>query len=523
MGYNHIMESTASYPNNDIERAAQAGAGMLPRARIAAVAPGSPADDAGFEAGCFVTAVDGQPVRDIIDWRWLASEDVMSVSYIDLDGDEGEVELEREWGEDWGFEFEGLVFDSVRQCRNACTFCFMHQLPRGMRPSLSLRDDDFRLSFLVGTFVTLTNITPDDETRIIGQHLSPLRVSLQVSDGDVRRRMIGKHAAHGLEVLDRLLEAGIEFHAQVVLVPGANDGDVLVRTLEWAYARPGILNVGIVPLGYTCHQSRFDHSFNEPADARAVLDLIAPFQQRAERERGSAWVFAADEFYSNAWGDALLDHLPPTEHYGDFSLFEDGIGIIRSTVDDWQEAELDGTIARAADALREQGVVARMVAGYAQKEFLTPLVDRSGIADVFQPLYVANDFFGGNVDVTGLLVGRDMANAIKQAAGTAVVSPGESPHVSARLASACLYEDSGKVPAESLAGTCVLSGERRDGLYLIPKVVFNDDGVTLDDMTLEDMEKAAGQKLHMVSCSPKEYFEEIAALPKRECGWPRKG
>ena len=307
----------SQYPPKDFDR------DLTCRALVVDVIPESPADDAGFTPGCYVTAVDGTPIRDIIDWRWLTSDDIITVSYIDTDGDMGEVELEREWGEDWGFEFEGLVFDSVKQCRNACTFCFMHQLPKGMRPSLSLRDDDFRLSFLVGTFVTLTNITPDDEARIIEQHISPLRVSLQVINEDVRRRMIGKHAAHGIEVLDRLLAAGIEFHAQIVLVPD-----------------------------YTCHQSRFGHSFNEPEAARAVLELIEPLQQRALAERNTPWVFAADEFYSNAWGTELLDHVPATEHYGDFSLFEDGIGIIRSTVDDWEEAEESGAMGRCTAALR---------------------------------------------------------------------------------------------------------------------------------------------------------------------------
>ena len=462
----------SQYPPKDSERAGAC------RALIAHVESESPADDAGFTPGCFITAVDGQPVRDVIDWRWLTADDVIELSYIDTDGDEGVVELERDWGEDWGIEFEGLVFDGVKQCRNACTFCFMHQLPKGMRPSLSLRDDDFRLSFLVGTFVTLTNVTPEDEARIIEQHISPLRVSLQVSNCDVRRAMIGKHAARGPEVLDRLLAAGIEFHAQIVLVPDANDGDVLRETLDWAYARPGILNVGIVPLGYTCHQTRFDHSFNEPSAARAVLDLIEPYQRAAQVERGIPWVYAADEFYSNAWGDALLDHVPPTSHYGDFSLFEDGIGIIRSTIDDWEEAERSGLIAACAAALRAKGKVARMIAGFAQQEFLTPLVERSNIGDVFQLLYVKNDFFGGNVDVTGLLVGHDMTTAIKRDAET----------------------------------TAVADGAGAPTLYLIPSVVFNDDGITLDDMTLEDMEKAAGQSLHMVSCSPIEYFKEIVEL-----------
>ena len=165
----------SQYPSKDIERGAEGRA--LAGARIVRVAPGSPADDVGFEPGCFLTSVDGQPLRDVIDWRWLSSGDEIEVGYVDLDGDVGTVGLWREPGEDWGFEFDGLVFDGVKQCRNACTFCFMHQLPRGMRRSLYLRDDDFRLSFLVGTFVTLTNLTAADEARIVEQRISPLRVS----------------------------------------------------------------------------------------------------------------------------------------------------------------------------------------------------------------------------------------------------------------------------------------------------------------------------------------------------------
>ena len=468
------MGNRGTYPTSDAGREA---CGLRPKgARIVAVEPDSPAWDAGFEPGCYVVTVDGQPLRDVIDWRWLSGEEAITVGYVDLDGESGEVELWREAGEDWGFEFEGLVFDGVKQCRNACTFCFMRMLPRGMRPSLYLRDDDFRLSFLVGTFVTLTNMEPEDERRIVEQRISPLRVSLQVVNPEVRRRMLGRHAAHGIEVLERLLAAGIEFHAQIVLVPDENDGDVLRETLAWAYERPGILGVGIVPLGYTRFQDAFDHSFNDRDASLGLLDVIRPFQDRALAERGSAWVFAADEFYRNAYGAHLLESLPAASHYGDFSMFEDGIGIVRSTVDDWNQAKGEGVLGRCAAALRAAGLRAVMVAGCAQREFLESLVKDSCIADVFEPLYVENAFFGGNVDVTGLLVGADIAAAV----------------------SAESRRWSGSGPSVPL--------------FLVPSVVFNDDGLTLDDMTLEDMEKAAGQPLHVVSCSPLHYFGEIAQL-----------
>lgn len=488
----------ATYPTKDIvasasgarEGRASHGDGSAGRAGalIASVEPLSPADDAGFEPGCRITSVDGCPLRDLIDWRWLSADDAITVGYIDLDGESGEVELVREEGEAWGFCFDGVVFDGVRQCRNACTFCFMRQLPSGMRPSLTLRDDDFRLSFLAGTFVTLTNLEPDDERRIVEQRISPLRVSLHASDPDVRRALIGKHAQHGLDALDRLLSAGIEAHTQIVLVPGANDGAVLERTLAWAWERPGILSVGIVPLGYTRHQTLFDRSFNEPGQARAVLDAIAPFQCRARAERGTPWVFAADEFYRNAHRDDVLGNLPPASDYGDYSMFEDGIGILRSCADDWRMAVREGVAERCARALARADARARYVAGCALRETFPALIAESPLEGLLEPLFVENRFFGGNVDVTGLLCGQDAAAAIRAAAAAEAAG-----------SAACEADAPGSSPA-------------RRTLYLLPRVMFNDDGETLDGWTLEDVRKAANCPVSVVSCTPTEYLGEIAEL-----------
>ena len=465
-----------SYPSRDIVRTA-ARARKRPEAVVQMVAPESPADDAGFTPGCRILAVDGQPLRDVIDWRWLSDGDEIELSYIDTDGDAGDIVLEREEGEDWGFIFEGLVFDDVLQCRNACTFCFMHQLPKGLRPSLTLRDDDYRLSFLVGTFVTLTNLSPEDEQRIIEQRITPLHVSLQVSNREVRKKLIGRNADHGIDALDRLLEAGIQVHAQIVLVPDANDGDYLVETLNWAYERPGILDIGIVPLGYTKYQTCFDHSFNDPEASKRVLDDVAPFRERALAERGTPWVFPADEFYSNAYHEGIVDEVPDTASYGEFELFEDGIGIIRSTIDDWNEAVSLGIDVECASALRESNTVLRLVAGEAQRDFLDQLVARSPLSGWFEPFYVKNEYFGGNVNVTGLLVGGDVSQAIAK-----------------------------RVKADREAG------ETRRVLYAIQEVVFNDDNIMLDDMRLEDMVKAAGVPIAVVSCTPLDYLRQIAEL-----------
>lgn len=466
------------YPPEDVAKeAAKPRCGRRkpepPRAVVESVVPESPADDAGFTPGCIIASVDGQPVRDMIDWRWLTADDVITVGYIDTDGDAGEVELERYEGEDWGFEFTGVVFDGVKQCRNACIFCFMRQLPDDMRPSLTLRDDDFRLSFLSGTFVTFTNLSAEDEQRIIDQQISPLRLSLHASNPEVRRRIIGRHAPRGIDALENLLAHGIEFHAQIVLMPGENDGDVLRETLEWAYARPGILDICIVPLGFTKHQTCFTKSFNDPVAARAAMDTIVPVQQRALKERGTLWAFAADEFYGNAYGAQLLENLPPSAHYGDFGMFEDGVGIIRSFVDDWEAAEAAGLDAAAARALEAAGMRVRYIAGMATVHFFTPLFARGPLAGVVEPLFVQNDFFGGNVDVTGLLCCCDIVAAIR---ADAAAHPGWT--------------------------------------YVVPSVIFNDNGVTLDDASLEDMRKAAAAPVAVVSCNATGFLPELVELAR---------
>lgn len=274
---------------------------------------------------------------------------------------------------------------------------------------------------------------------------------------------------HGLQVAQRLLAAGVQMHAQIVLVPGENDGEELRRTLEWAYAQENMVQVGIVPLGFTQYQSTFTKSFNDPSDARAVLEMIAPFQQRALKERGSAWVYAADEFYSCAYPNDLLEHLPPAEFYGEFEMFEDGVGIIRSFVDDWYDAGKAGLIDKLACVLQQHNVQLRFVVGKAMDPFFGKLIRESKLHGVCEPLSVANTFFGGNVDVTGLLTGQDVAAAIQQ--------------------------DS--------------HGAGQSYIYVIPDVVLNDDGVFLDDMLLEEASWQAGVPLYAVSCNPTGFLVEI--------------
>ena len=437
---------------------------------VSAVVQDSPAYDAGFDAGCTILAVDGNALHDIIDWRWHTAGDEIHLSYIDRDGDAGEIDLIRDEGEDWGFEFQEALFDGTKQCRNSCIFCFIQQLPSDSRDSLRIRDDDYRLSFLMGNFVTFTNLDPEDEARIVEQHISPLRYSLHAYTPALRERMIGKHASYGFEAFTRLLDAGIQFHVQIVLMPQVNDGEELLRTLEWAYEQPGILSVGIVPLGYTKHQAKFVESFTSPESAQEVIHLIKPFQARALQERKHAWVHVSDEFYANAYPSSMLTELPPASYYGDFDMFDDGVGMVRAFVDDFYSCSHEQY--RAVDALQSAQAKVLFVCGCAQKAFLDALLQDSPCENNIVPLYVYNEYFGGNVNVTGLLCAQDIIIAITSALE-----------------------------------------EHEDTVFaIIPSVVFNSDGVTLDGYTIEDIAVQVTCPVHMVSCQASEFLPQITEI-----------
>lgn len=396
-------------------------------ARVEEVAPGSPAAREGLEPGMLVTHVNGCELRDMIDWDWEADGPEAYLEGVAYPGTPQEFEfectLERAWGEDWGVSFDGAVFDGMRLCRNDCTFCFMKMLPPGMRRTLYLRDDDYRLSFLQGNFVTLTNVGPDDVERIVSHALSPLNVSLHAVTPQVRARLMGRNAQRGLDVLEELLAAGVEIRAQVVLVPDENDGDELLRTLEFVEARPTVTSLGIVPLGFTRFQDRFNASFNDPARARAVVEAVRPFQLRSRAATGRTRYQLADEFYLMARLDP-----PPAEEYDGYPQYHDGIGMVRSFLD-----EADGVLAddalcagfeEARARLEAAGERLLAVSGVAAADVVRGFLARSPLAPVAEVVAVENRYFGGNVNVTGLLTACDVLGQLPDDLdGTVVALP----------------------------------------------------------------------------------------------------
>lgn len=445
---------------------------------VSAVEPGSPADEAGIIAGMTVLAAEGERLRDAIDWAWQASgqEAELLVSVPESlakelgeeDAFEFEVVITRSSGQSWGITFADPLFDGMRICMNSCLFCFMRMLPSGMRKSLYLRDDDYRLSFMQGNFVTLSNIDDEDVARIVEQRLSPLHVSLHAVGENARRVLMGPRAAIGLKRLEQLLEAGIELHTQIVLVPGVNDGAELEHTLAWVLDRPQILSCGIVPLGYTRYQNRFDHSFGTISEARRVIEQVKPMQVRSREATGRGRIHLADEFYLNA-GVAL----PTSECYDGFEQYEDGIGMVRSFIDIWEgmDAEARRLMEHAPDVTSQGGAQDASVFLLTGESFgpvLAGLVKASVFAGCVTVIAVENRFFGGNVSVAGLLCADDIIH---------------------------MFSEDGHL--------------KQAAHVYIPDVVFNADGITLDGYTIEAINEAAGYHLEVVSCEAGETFATL--------------
>ena len=396
----------------------------------------------------YVSRVNREPLTDMIVWLWEADEDEVELEVFDpSDSTTASCVLERFPGEDWGLTFNDAVFDGMRTCVNACVFCFMTMLPRESRKTLTIRDDDYRLSFLQGNFVTLTNMSDEDVENVISKNLSPMNVSIHAVTPEVRRRLIGRNAARGMEVLELLMAAGIEIHAQIVLCPGLNDGEELARTLEFCEAHPQVTSLGIVPLGFTKHQSRFTSSYShDPALARAVVEQVRPYQDRAFERFGRHTFQLSDEFFIAARLDP-----PPADFYDGYPQFYDGIGMIRSYLDD-TDAVLRNPSRMVAvrDILRERGFELLVLSGEAARPTVARFIEDESLAG--KVAAIKNRYFGGNVNVTGLLTAEDILEQLPQ----------------------------------DLGGV----------MLILPEVMFNAGGLTLDgyhrEQLLQSLEKRGG-------------------------------
>jgi putative radical SAM enzyme (TIGR03279 family) len=416
-------------------------------ARVVAVAPGSPAAEAGVQVGDVVRAVNGQPVRDVIQYRVLVDEPEVVLD-LDRGGLERLIEIDKEPGTPLGVEVDSALFDQVRTCDNHCEFCFIYQLPPGLRKSLYVKDDDYRLSFLYGNFTTLTRFTEADLERVVTEGLSPLNVSIHATDPEVRADLLrNRRGAISLRWLRALLDHGVEVHGQVVVCPGLNDADVLDDTLAGVLDEyPELADVAVVPLGISQYNTEPRMRAHTRAEAERVVDVVEAWQETFLALTGRRMVHAADEYY-------LLSGrpFPPAEAYGEFSMHEDGIGMARAFELEFNGASdgaaigtqpgffawVDGAPAEGYRAPRWEAdtripVVASPVVmaptrrslavqaaprpvavltGEMGAQVLTPLVASIGRDDT-RILTVENRFFGGNIGVSGLMVGEDVARTL---------------------------------------------------------------------------------------------------------------
>ena len=318
-----------------------------PPPRVVAVTPGSPADLGGLRSGDAVLRVNGRVPRDVIEWRLWTDEADVGLE-VDRSGLELELDVRKSAGQPLGAEVSSAVFDRVRTCDNHCEFCFIYQLPKGMRRSLYLKDDDYRLSFLYGNFTTLTRFTEADLERVVTERLSPLHVSIHATGPELRARMLrNPRGATSLRWLRALLDHGIEVRGQIVVCPGVNDGEVLDDTLAGVLDEyPELSALAVVPLGISRFNPEAGMRPHSPAEAAAVVDAVEDWQDLYSAVLGRRLVHAADEYY------LLADRpFPGAERYDGFAMHEDGIGMARTFELEFTGAAAPATGPRRASSL----------------------------------------------------------------------------------------------------------------------------------------------------------------------------
>ena len=404
--------------------------------RIAEIESGSIADELSLEIGSRVVRINGERVRDGIDLTFMMSETDFELEMVSPEGEVTIYEIDREPGEQVGIV---PAPDTIRECANKCVFCFIDGNPSDARQTLWLRDDDFRLSFTYGSYVTLTNLGPKGLRRLIDQQISPLYVSVHATEADVRERLlVNSRAGLIMDQLRQLIEGGLEVHTQVVLCPDWNDGVHLDRTIaDLRELGPSIRSLSIVPVGLTRFNIDRPVRLLHPNEAAAVIDQVDKAREWAVTERGSGWCYAADEMYLIAGRT-----IPGGDYYDDGALYENGVGAVRRFLDSFDQG--------IAETPRYEGVRIRLVTGGSMLPFINELAPRLSEqtgAEV-NPVHVLNRYFGDTVTIAGLLGGEDILHAL---------------------------------------GEC-----REDDVIVLPAEALNADGVFIDDVTLEDFKGRVG-------------------------------
>lgn len=371
--------------------------------QIMGVDKGSPAEKAGVKPGETVTEINGHAIRDVLDYKYYSYDPRLTLSVRDGQGNLRIVKVKKAEGEDLGLNFETYLMDKARSCANRCIFCFVDQLPPGLRETLYFKDDDARLSFLMGNYITLTNLSEREVQRIIDLHISPVNISVHTTDPELRSLLLGhKNAGRGVELMRRFAATKITMNCQIVSCPGINDGPQLQKSMEdLAALYPSVNSVSIVPVGITKYRQGLHplEPYNrERADA--VVEMVEEYGKQCREKLNTTLFWCSDEFYLKA-----ARELPPDEYYEDYTQLENGVGMLRLLETEFMLAVRD-------EAPAERVRPFAIATGVAAAPFLSEIIDKAVSECHTELVYtvypVVNHFFGETIDVAGLITGGDL-------------------------------------------------------------------------------------------------------------------
>ena len=374
---------------------------------IKEVLSGSIAEELGLEPGDRLLAINDEEIEDVFDYHYYVNDEELVLLVEKADGEQWELEIEKDLEEDLGIIFEQGLMDEYRSCRNKCIFCFIDQMPQGMRDTLYFKDDDSRLSFLQGNYITLTNMSDHDIDRIIRYHLEPINISFHTTNPELRCRMLhNRFAGDALKKIDRLYEAGIQMNGQIVLCKGFNDGEELERSIrDMSTYLPYLQSVSVVPVGLTKYRDGLEplEPFTKE-DALQVLETIHRWQKKLYEEHGLHFIHAGDEWYILAGME-----VPEEERYDGYLQLENGVGMLRLLENEFEEtyAHLEGD-----DKERELS----MATGILSYPYICKLAERLQEKYTRTKIHVyaiRNDFFGERITVSGLITGQDLIEQLK--------------------------------------------------------------------------------------------------------------
>ncbi|BDR66770.1 Fe-S oxidoreductase [Clostridium tetani] len=423
-------------------------------------------EEVGVEPGDIVNSINGEAIKDILDYKFHMGDDFIVLQVQKPCGEIWDIEIEKEFGEDLGIEFEEGIMDEARSCHNNCMFCFIDQLPGGMRKSLYFKDDDSRLSFLQGNFVTLTNMKDEDIDRIIRYRISPINVSVHTTDGELRKKMLNNRFADNIwERLKKLADASITLNCQIVLCPGVNDGDNLRKTVEDLYTLyPSVGNIAVVPIGITKYReglAKFS-PYNEDG-AKEQLNTVKKLQEKYIKEISTPFVRLSDEFYVVG-----KENIPDKDFYQGFDQIEDGVGMIRMLREEFKE-----TLSNLNR--NSKGSFTIVTGELAFKEFLTIKDEIKKVNDKIDigVKKIINNFFGETITVAGLITGSDIKEQLKKK-------------------------------------------EVKDYILIPRNMLKADEDIFLDDVTVKELEEFYGKNIIICEYTGEDFIEILNEYSKEE-------